>query len=1452
MGMKGGAEVGKQHPTTQSPRPLRYPAPGGRANANEGAGHAPRRRRRYCPRGAAPGPREPHRERRRRRWQRGRSRRAEPPGAGRGGAGRALPAGRGGDDVTYIRGKEVPRQPPLPGHEAAQVTGTPCPRAMASPAPWLRWTQTELTRWEREEEEEEEGGGEDDGFERRMDEDGVIGLGEDAGSPPWGDGEELEEGSPAEEGRWHPRQDLVEERGSSGGDEGPWGAESDGEPYPELSYEGRGSGSSGSPEGLRDGRALRQPRSCSTDGGETSGLSDASPGPATPSHRHRGWDAAGDTGGGHRQSWTPSLCLSTDDLRDATSIEPVPALRPPAGTGLPAPSATGLAPTGEPWGAGTPAAPQLQGRSGAPKKAAPTVVPAMPGRQSRSLSPRRRHAGGKEARDPSAAGTGTAEGTRYGRGRLNHPLPDLSKVEARVKFDQSYRPPRGRALPARPGDTGGPVGFKSPAEIVREVLLSSGEGVPPQPPTAAGLPQEFRSPRQATELVQQLQDDYHKLLTKYAEAENTIDQLRLGARVSLYADPPRPSRSLTVGAVGAVGTGCRVTALSIPQARTAAFSVAPAPAPPASPAAAPAPGPPAGGGSPQPPSPPPPGGRCPTCPGPCCCAGTRLTRMLVGQTHKLRAQVESFEGWMRAGSPAPHEQLQRFRKLKDAQDALERAYLRARHQHPGVSGDFDPDRAVEGEIFRLGLRLEELKERLEPGAGGQLPPQPPAQPRCPPPFPAAGRPLPAPESPPLMDGPRGTVGDNEAVTRGLPRPLWHKQLRVEEDFGDLLAQYKHFKSLPESLSLERLSLAESGSQEEADGPAAGDSGPSKVPCRTRSLEEEADLETSPLHPPARKAVPLLPEELPRTRGHLSPATAEEPPAIAKLTLGLPDSSRAPPSRRSSGVGSTAPHRPRKEQRIVSPETDSGFVGSEASRVSPTVHTPEHRAPGTGSPGSLGPSVPVPVTLRPLRKREVTPLPSKTALMGIYPAGGQGGTGGLRRPPSTPQSSSPPRWAESAGSEAGPDGDGAHVDSEAEGRSCTGAGDHPPATARAPASPPPSPETPSPTPLSPNPLALDPARCDLLGCRLERDQAIRALRDEVWRLRRRLEESLRRSRSYPEGKAAPRAAPARRQPVASGPSSPKDTAPSGEPSTPARGRVAPRVAPTRRRRSASLSQDRPEVDLDPGHGPTGSHLASLSSTTASESDPSPAGPRAAPSPQKSPGSTPGAVTFRGQYTGTRYQAGTPRAAPAPREEPGTPGCPRCRGSGTPPGEWHQEQPRHSTPRRTRCPTCRAPSVTPASGGRDGAAHAERGRGGASPPGSHVGPCAEKPERPGFWYVAASPGATAATGCLAPVPLVPYGPAVLYCAPAVPTSAPATAGVPLQHVAGSRHAEHPPRPHAAARHRCLTLDLDELEDLNRSLSRAVEAAQSMRLTTTRMSRALGAELSRARDLRGSCLF
>ncbi|NXM66934.1 AKNA factor, partial [Serilophus lunatus] len=844
------------------------------------------------------------------------------------------------------------------------------------------------------------------------------------------------------------------------------------------------------------------------------------------------------------------------------------------------------------------------------------------------------------------------------------------------------------------------------------------------------------------------QDDYHKLLTKYAEAENTIDQLRLGARVSLFSDPPQPSRSL---AVGTVGTGCPVMTLSIPQARTAALGMA-------ADTAAASPG--EGGlwgcsrwGAER----------------RGCGRGSAERGLQRGRAQPvLSRQVDSFESWLRAGSSTPSEQLQRMRLLKDAQDALEREYLRGRQQLPAAAGGFDPDRY-----------------------GTTSPPKSPD----------------SQEFPVLVEGPLGTTGDREGVMGGLPWPLWHKQLQVEEEFEDLLEQYKHLKSLPESLSLEQLSLAESGSQEEVDAPAPGDGGPSKVPCRTRSLEEGANLKTFPMHPLERRAASLPPTGPPkaeRTGGHPSPATTEELPATANPALGGPAPPQAPLSRRSSGTGSAATqHGPRKvspmgphlpvppgparglgelstnpalptylqEQRIVSPETDSGFVGSEASRVSPPVHTPEHQPPGTGTSGSLRPSIPIPATLCTPRKREKTPLPSETALMGIYPVGRQGGTGGPCLPPSTPsQSSSPPRWAESAGSEAGPDPDGdgnspgedtpmshtanlgslcspsspAHTDSEVGDRSCASASSHPPAMTRSPPSPLPSPETPSPTLLSPDLPSLDVARYDLLGSRLERDQAIRELQDEVWRLRLRLEESLCRPRSYPEGKATPRVTPARTQPVGSGPSSPKDAAPSRDPSPPVRSRVAPRVAPTRRGRSASLPQDRPELDF------------------ISESDPSPAGPRAPPSLQKHPGSPPGGVTFRGQYTGTRYQTGTPRAAPAPREEPGTPGCPRCRRSRTSSGLFWggdaPQQPQHSTPRRARCPTCQKTMGPPTPGSRDRATHAY-GPGGTSPPGSHIDSQAKKLEQPGFWYLAASPAATAATICLAPVPVVPYVPSML---------------------------------------------------------------------------------------------
>lgn len=144
----------------------------------------------------------------------------------------------------------------------------------------------------------------------------------------------------------------------------------------------------------------------------------------------------------------------------------------------------------------------------------PHGLPSKFTRQSRSLSPHGRATQKKpNSREPGPASQVTPvvnNAPQYGRGQLNYPLPDLSKVEPRVRFPkdpQTYHPPRGKSPPARSKSSGKPVIFKSPAEIVREVLLSSGEGSPQKcpAPTESVIPEEFKSPRQATELVQQLQ-----------------------------------------------------------------------------------------------------------------------------------------------------------------------------------------------------------------------------------------------------------------------------------------------------------------------------------------------------------------------------------------------------------------------------------------------------------------------------------------------------------------------------------------------------------------------------------------------------------------------------------------------------------------------------------------------------------------------------------------------------------------------------------------------------------------------------------------------------------------------------------------------------------------------------------------------------------------------------------
>lgn len=57
------------------------------------------------------------------------------------------------------------------------------------------------------------------------------------------------------------------------------------------------------------------------------------------------------------------------------------------------------------------------------------------------------------------------------------------------------------------------------------------------------LRQESRCHEETGQCYETLQKEYDELLKKFAEAENTIDKLRIGARIKLYYDKPVSSKS---------------------------------------------------------------------------------------------------------------------------------------------------------------------------------------------------------------------------------------------------------------------------------------------------------------------------------------------------------------------------------------------------------------------------------------------------------------------------------------------------------------------------------------------------------------------------------------------------------------------------------------------------------------------------------------------------------------------------------------------------------------------------------------------------------------------------------------------------------------------------------------------------------------------------------------------
>ncbi|XP_063155946.1 protein AKNAD1 [Candoia aspera] len=99
-------------------------------------------------------------------------------------------------------------------------------------------------------------------------------------------------------------------------------------------------------------------------------------------------------------------------------------------------------------------------------------------------------------------------------------------------------------------------------------------------------------------------------------------------------------------------------------------------------------------------------------------------QILKKQTEELKANVDIFSECIKQDVFSVEEHHQFLQLLKEQLEQLEQNYIATKEKHYALQvqnhkqssrniGEFDPNRKVEGEIFKLGMLLEDIKEKIE-------------------------------------------------------------------------------------------------------------------------------------------------------------------------------------------------------------------------------------------------------------------------------------------------------------------------------------------------------------------------------------------------------------------------------------------------------------------------------------------------------------------------------------------------------------------------------------------------------------------------------------------------------------------------------------------------------------------------------------------------------------------
>ncbi|XP_037837884.1 protein AKNAD1 isoform X2 [Kryptolebias marmoratus] len=507
---------------------------------------------------------------------------------------------------------------------------------------------------------------------------------------------------------------------------------------------------------------------------------------------------------------------------------------------------------------------------------------------------------------------------KYGQGQVHYPLPDFSKVAPKVKI------PKTPSGPVRPGpQCPYPVhrAQSSPGmlEVISRVLEDS-----IQPPEKPYVFKDSDKPTQPA-LVHHLQAEYDKLLTKYAEAENLIDQMRLGANPSsegmLSLERNDDDKQVEFGEESPVRNLVSHLPSSENLIQKEAETTHSTPVKEANTVS-----------SNQPEA--------------RLSDGERMTAELADVVTHFMQKVEDLRCNVSNVTVSTAEQQMMLRSMMEAQDQLERKYISKKEEHRALemqnymglsrnTGAFDPDRLVEGDIFRIGMHLEDIKEMIDKNTYEQIsPPQSSSTPT------STTLSLHAKPGPLSFDTPSPPPSLHEGSSAGFSSPRCETDVQKEEDKEEEKEEASEVfgnEGLNQSSALINTDPADDGRNISLYRDSLGSSEGQR--WKTAEDEEGHEEERSSVWSEGRDQSHVLAANL---RGETRSASeqkhqAADNPLNSNLDCDLGEcvslgvevscSSHLP---RDSDIHSN-PEPPVNtscvSQRIVSPETDSGFGSS---------------------------------------------------------------------------------------------------------------------------------------------------------------------------------------------------------------------------------------------------------------------------------------------------------------------------------------------------------------------------------------------------------------------------------------------------------------------------------------------------------------------------------------------